>query len=111
MEELKNTHLHFQQFPSVWNQGCMLMMHFWAPSRDHLQQAGLVSGSWVSRDEWNYYLFHRSWSKVHCNLSIVGQEAVASLIVGRDPIEGAEFPITRGKEGKGHWREDGGDSS
>lgn len=43
MEELKSTHLHFQWFPSVWNQGCMLMMHFWAPKTHYLKPVRLVS--------------------------------------------------------------------
>lgn len=55
------------------------------------------------------YLFQRSWSKVYCNLSIVGQEAAAGLIVGQDPSEEAEFPITQETQGKSHGRQDEGD--
>lgn len=52
----------------------------------------------------------RSWSKVHCNLSIVGQEAAAGLIVGQDPSKEVEFPITQEKEGEGLQGQDEGNS-
>lgn len=47
----------------------------------------------------------RSWSKVHCILSVVGQEA-AGLIVGQNLSKEAEFPITQEKEGEGHQSQD-----